>query len=96
MMELETEDSVFTCIVALRGKESYPVRLVHVKPHLPHIITMQLKTESFSLRLMVGHLNLSQIISVRILEGDPIISGTGKNLVLNNPLAGCLIFNIRV
>lgn len=45
MMELETEDSVFTCTAAPRGKEGYPVRLVHVKPHLPHIIAVQLKTE---------------------------------------------------
>lgn len=46
MMELETEDSVFTCTAAPRGKESYPVRLVHVKQHLPHIIAVQLKTGS--------------------------------------------------
>lgn len=46
MMELETEDSVFTCTAAPRGKESYPVRLVHVKQHLPHIIAVQLKTKS--------------------------------------------------
>lgn len=28
-----------------RGKESYPVCLVYVKQHLPHIIALQLKTE---------------------------------------------------